>query len=120
MAKNYVQPGKVIDVTLTAAVTSGDVVIVGQTLGVALEDGAIGDEVSVQVDGVFEVPKKSAAVFAAGESLVWDVSATGFDDNQFSAGTGDVSGAAAVAFKAGANGETTALVKFTGVPGTVS
>ena len=120
MAKNFKQDGRVMSHIAAAALSSGQVVKVGSILGVALADAAIGESVSVRVDGVFEVPKVSAAVVAQGESLVWDVSAGAFDDSLATPATGDVSGAAAVAFAPGLNGETTLLVKFTGVPGTVA
>lgn len=118
MAKNFIQPGKVISFTPQSAVVSGQVVVIGQTLGVALTDIAGGVAGEAQIEGVFEVPKVSAAVFGNGETLTWDVSAGAFDDNAATPATGDITGPSAVAFKAGANTETTALVKFTGVPGT--
>lgn len=120
MSKNFKQPGKVIDYVAGANITSGQVVKVGQILGVALADIANGETGPVQIEGVFEVPKVTGAVWTQGQSLTWDVSAGAFDDNLATPATGDVTGAAAVAFTAGANGETTALVKFTGVPGTVT
>lgn len=120
MAKNFIQQGKVLDYTPGAAVVSGRVVRIGNLLGVALGDIAAGATGSVQIDGVFEVPKVAGAVFGQGESLLWDASAGAFDDNLATPATGDVTGASAVAFKAGANGETTAWVKFTGAPGTVA
>lgn len=120
MASNHVQPGKVLDYTNTtgATILSGAVVAVGQILGVALKDIANNATGSVAVDGVFAVPKVSGAVIAAGESLTWDVSAAAFDDNAATPATGDITGAAAVAFQAAGNGVTTLNVKFTGVPGT--
>lgn len=120
MAKNFKQDGRTMALVAVAALSSGDVVKAGNVLGVALSDAAIGDSVSVAVEGVFEVPKVSGAVIAQGETLVWDVSAGAFDDNAATPATGDVSGASAFAFAAGASGETTLLVKFTGVPGTVA
>ena len=120
MAKNYIQPGEVIDWTngTGSAVASGAVVAVGQMLGVALVDIANGATGSVQIKGVFEVPKVSGAVIAAGESLVWDVSASAFDDNAATPATGDISGPPAVAVEAAGNGVTSINVLFTGVPGT--
>lgn len=120
MAKNYIQPGEVIDwVNGTgSAKTSGSVIAMGQTLGVALVDIANGATGSVQIQGVFEVPKVSGAVIAAGESLVWDVSAGAFDDNLATPATGDISGPPAVAVEAAGNGVTLFNVRFTGVPGT--
>jgi predicted RecA/RadA family phage recombinase len=61
---------------------------------------------------VFEVPKVSAAVFVVGEKLLWDVSAGAFDDSAATPASGDVMGGA-VAFRAGANAETTCYVKLT-------
>jgi predicted RecA/RadA family phage recombinase len=120
MAKNYIQPGEVIDWTNATggAKTSGSVIAVGQMLGVALVDIANGATGSVQIKGVFEVPKVSGAVIAAGESLVWDVSAGAFDDNAATPATGDISGPPAVAVEAAGNGVTSINVLFTGVPGT--
>lgn len=120
MATNYEQPGKVIRYTAGADVVSGQVVVVGKILGVALEDIANGATGNVAIDGVFRVPKVSAAVIAAGENLTWDASAAAFDDNVATPATGDVTGAPAVAFEAAGAGVTTLAVKFTGVPGTVA
>lgn len=120
MANNYVQPGKVIPFTASGAKTSGQVVRVGNLLGIAetaVANGAVGNLV---LEGVFSVPKVSGAVIAAGETLVWDASAAAFDDNLATPASGDVSGSAAVAFEASGNGVTTMLVKFTGVPGTLT
>lgn len=122
MATNHIQPGRVIDWVngSGAAVDSGDVVVMGNLLGVALADIASTATGPVAIDGVFRVPKVSGAVIAQGESLTWDVSAGAFDDNAATPATGDVTGAAAVAFESAGNGVTTLAVRFTGVPGTVA
>ncbi len=120
MTTKAIQPGKVIDYTAGADITSGSVVRIGQILGVALTDIANGATGPVQIEGVFEVPKVTAAVFAQGESLTWDSSVGKFDDNLAVAASGDITGAAAVSFKAGLNNETTCWVRFTGVPGTLT
>ncbi|ADE14172.1 putative RecA/RadA recombinase [Nitrosococcus halophilus Nc 4] len=120
MSNNYIQPGNVIDYTAGSDIASGDVVVIGNMLGVAKTDIATGETGSVQITGVFKCPKVSAAVIAQGESLTWDVSAGAFDDNAATPASGDVTGPPAVAFAAAGNGDTTLLVKFTGVPGTVT
>ncbi len=121
MTSKYVQPGEVIDYTNAGtAITAGSVVKIGQILGVALVDIANGATGSVQISGVFTVPKVSGAVIAQGESLTWDVSAVAFDDNAATPATGDVTGPPAVAFEAKGSSTTTIKVKFTGVPGTVA
>ena len=120
MAGNFVQPGDVIQVTAGSTISAGDVVRVGQILGVALTDIANGATGSVAIKGVFTVAKVSAAVIAQGESLTWDSSASAFDDNAATPATGDVTGAAAVAMEAAGNGVTSMDVMFTGIPGTVA
>src|SRR5690348_6869515 len=96
--KTFVQDGKTLEWTNGgSAVASGDVVVMGQTLGVAAVDIANGAAGSVAIVEVFTCPKVSGAVIAQGESLSWDVSATAFDDNQASPATGDVTGPTAVA-----------------------
>ena len=119
--KTYVQPGKVITWTngTGSAVASGDVVVVGNIIGVAAVDIADGASGSVAIEGVYTVPKVSGAVIAQGESLTWDASAGAFDDNAATPGTGDVTGPPAVAAEAAGNGVTSFDVKLTGVPGTV-
>lgn len=69
--KNFVQPGKMIDVTATAAVSSGDVVVVGDMIGVASVDAAIGEKFALAVWGVFEVAKEAAAI-SEGAKVYWD------------------------------------------------
>lgn len=120
MATNYVQPGDVIPFVLSGTVVANDVVKVGRTLGVALEGGVSGDTIQVAISGVFTCPKVSAAVIAQGEPLVWDVSATAFDDAAATPATGDVSGGSVTAFEAGINTQTTIMVRFNGIPGTVA
>lgn len=121
--KNFIQSGNSLTVTATAIVTAGQVVKVGNLLGVAANDAAIGETFELQF-GVYTAPKVSGAVIAIGESLTWDVSAASgageFDDNAATPATGDVTGAAAVAWEAAGNGVTSLAVKFTGVPGTVT
>lgn len=120
MAKNFIQPGEVFNFIPAADLTSGQVVKMGNSLGVALTDIATGASGSVQTRGVFEVPKVTGAVIKAGESLSWDVSAGKFDDNLATPASGDVTGAAAAAFEDAGSGATTLKVLFTGVPGTVT
>ena len=72
MAKNLKALGEVFDHTCTAAVSSGDVVIMGDTIGVALTDGAIGDTIAVRAEGVFELPKLASSDIAQGKKVYWD------------------------------------------------
>lgn len=120
MAKNFVQKGDRITWTNAtgADVASGQLVKVGTSLlGVALVAIASGESGSVAIEGVFsDVAKVSGAVFAKGEKLLWDVSAASgagaFDDSAATGASGDVMGGA-IAWEAGADGETTCTVKLT-------
>lgn len=118
--KNHVQDGDSMPITAAANLTSGQVVRVGNLLCVAAVDIASGATGEVSTEGVFTVPKVSGAVIAQGETLTWDASAAAFDDNLATPASGDVTGAAAVAFEAAGNGVTSMKVSFTGVPGTVT
>ena len=125
MATNYVQQGDVITWTNGgSAVVSGDVVVICSAgdaiMGVALVDIANGASGSVAIEGVYDVPKVDAAVIAAGEYVLWDSSAGGFDDNAATPAAGDVAdGAVAIEGKGATTGENI-KVKLTGVPGTLS
>lgn len=120
MTSKYVQPGKVLQYTAGSNIASGDVVVIGKILGVALNAIASGATGSVAIDGVFTLPKVTTAVIPQGSHLLWDVSAGKFDVGTATPATGDVSGPPAVAFEAAGNGATTLAVKLTGVPGTVT
>lgn len=112
---NYQQRGEAIAwVNGTGvAVVAGQVVAVGNMIGVAVEDIAIAATGSVAVEGVFaDIPKVSAAVFVQGEKLIWDASAAEFDDSAATPATGDITGGA-IAWVAGANLETTCTIKLT-------
>jgi len=113
MSKNQVQrDGKVMDYVAGGTITSGAVVDMQHCIGVALASGVSGDTIPVAIEGVFELPKVSAAVFVQGEKLIWDDSAGAFDDSLATPATGDITGAV-IAMRAGANTETTCIVKLT-------
>lgn len=120
MANNFIQPGKVLDYLNTTgeSVASGQVVVVGALLGVALVNIAPGAVGSVQIDGVFSVSKVAGAAIGQGAAVVYKADLQAFTVGATAAG--DVSGAAAVAFAAADAGATQAFIKFTGVPGVVA
>ena len=119
MATNYSSQGCVVDYTAGADISSGDVVVIGQQIGVALVDIANGATGSVALDGVFSVPKVSGAVIAQGESVIYDVSASAFDDNAATPATGDVSGCC-IAVEAKGTSTTSIKVKLNVGVGTVA
>jgi len=69
---NYVQEGKVLNHTVAGtAISSGDIVELTDLVGVAVTDGAVGEEIAVQVCGVFELAKATGAV-TIGQKLYFD------------------------------------------------
>jgi predicted RecA/RadA family phage recombinase len=68
--KNFVQDGKILNYKVTAAVKSGDVVVVGKLVGVAVTDGAVGDTIAVAIDGVYKLPKGSGALTQGTQAYV--------------------------------------------------
>ncbi|WP_444958095.1 capsid cement protein [Microbulbifer sp. ZKSA002] len=99
MATNFVQDGRMLDYTniTSADITSGQVVPVGAVLGVAMDDIAVGESGVIAIDGVFTVPKVSAAEIDQGETLTWVVASSSFDNNAATVTTGDITGATAFA-----------------------
>ena len=71
MAKNYIQPGNVLDYEASSAKESGDVVDLDTRIGIALADIAQGEVGPVQVEGVFELPKVSGAL-SVGTEVYWN------------------------------------------------
>ncbi|SHJ23877.1 Predicted phage recombinase, RecA/RadA family [Malonomonas rubra DSM 5091] len=69
--KNYIQPGAVLTWAngTGSDVSSGDLVIIGQRVGVASVDIVDGESGSVAVDGVFEVSKEAALEVSQGDLL---------------------------------------------------
>lgn len=120
MSTNYVQAGATMEWAngTGSDVSKDDVVVIGNTIAIAAVDIADGESGTLNTEGVFTVPKVSAAVFTQGDALIYDVSASEFDDPEATPATGDISGAV-IAWADGANGETTCEVKI-GYPGTVS
>jgi len=125
MATNYVGPGETLDWynDSGSAVSAGDVLVLGTNsttiMGIALEDIASTGTGAVAIDGVYTVAKVSAAAIDAGESVIWDASASAFDDNQATPATGDVSGCC-VAVETKAATTTTVKVKLNVGPGTIT
>ncbi len=72
MATNHVQPGNTITLTApSGGVSSGDGVLIGAFFGVAQYDAEAGDEVEVDLTGVWDLPK-AAEAFTEGDVVYWD------------------------------------------------
>jgi predicted RecA/RadA family phage recombinase len=118
---NYLKPGDIRTCTNAsgAAVVSGQVIVVGNQIGIATAAIASTAAGEVAFVGEFTVPKVSAAVIAQGENVAWDASSAAFDDNLLTLAAGDVSNAA-VACEAAGNGVTSIRVHLANRIGTVT
>jgi predicted RecA/RadA family phage recombinase len=123
MATNRRGDGETVDHLAAAAIAAGDVVVLGTANGVslgiatgAIANGAVGP---VTVQGRWNVAKVSAAVIKAGETVIWDASASEFDDNAATPATGDVTAGAIAAEDAG-NGVTDLDIILTPGSGTIT
>ena len=107
---------------LTVAYTAGgtiavhDILVVGTNskacVGVAQEEMVSADVGVVDIGGCYSMPKVSAAVIKAGETVDWDVSAGEVDDNQATSASGDVADFG-VALEDAGNGVTSLKVALT-------
>ena len=71
--KNYISTGDIVTVAAPAGgVTSGQGVVVGSIFGVAVTTAAATADVAVQVEGVFDLAKKSGTAFSQGDKVSWD------------------------------------------------
>lgn len=107
MAVAYRQPGKQMEVTLSADAEYHELIAVGDKLiGVTRASGASGDTVACDVEGVFTVAKDSGSALALGKPVTVDVS-TG---KAAATSSGSVSNA--VVAKAAASDDTKVDVKI--------
>ncbi|QKF72783.1 DUF2190 domain-containing protein [Aliarcobacter faecis] len=65
--------GRVITYTCTKTVTVGDVIPLGVSMiGIAVNSGLVGEEISVEVEKVWIIKAKTQDVINLGDTLYWD------------------------------------------------
>lgn len=106
MAKNFVQDGAVMDVTLSGTKAAGDLVMVTDVAAVLLQGGVSTNVVQGQIEGVFTLPKAAPLVIAQGAILYWNGTAL---TNTSASGANPKVG---IAFRAGASADTTIQCKL--------
>nr|WP_321307550.1 DUF2190 family protein [uncultured Sphaerochaeta sp.] len=73
MARNFVQPGGFVTLTIPAGgLGAGAGYLVGSLFGVAMTGGTEGDEDEFAMTGVFDLPKKPGDTPSIGGKLYWD------------------------------------------------
>jgi len=70
--KNHIQKGEYLDVLASAAYTSGQLVIEGNLVGVAVADIASGTVGSIATCGVYSFEKEAAATLVQGDVAYYD------------------------------------------------
>lgn len=108
MAKNFIQPGRVVSVIAPAAVDSGELVRVGVLAGVTQHAAAAGTPVEIGTEGVWELAKVSAQAWTAGDAIY--ASATNLATTAATAGNLLIG----VALAAAANPSAVGLVRLNG------
>ncbi len=108
--KTYIQPGEKLDITATAAITSGAGILLGSIFGIAQNTAAIGDRLVIQLEGVVDMAKAPSQAWTYGALVYWDNTAKVATTT---ASTNKLIGVAVLATGAGA-GETTGRVRLNG------
>ena len=106
--KNFVQAGSNLTLPAPAAVSSGDLVIVGALIGVAAGDAASGADFDLVTAGVFDLPKATGPI-TLGAAVYWDSTAKKVTT------TASGNTACGYAVKAAGSGDTTARIKLKAV-----
>ncbi len=75
MANNFIQSGHHITVTAPADTASGDLVVIGDLVGVALGAALTGEELVLAIDGVWSLPKVTDEAATLGQTLYTDAGA---------------------------------------------
>jgi predicted RecA/RadA family phage recombinase len=70
--RNFAQNGKHLDVTPSVAYASGELVILGDLVGVAVTDIPAGATGVICCEGVFRFTKHPSAAIAQGDHAHWD------------------------------------------------
>lgn len=75
MAKNFIENGDAVQIRATEDVKSGDVVIIGEMVGVAITDITTGELGACSTVGVWEFNAKAADNISQGAVVYWDATA---------------------------------------------
>ena len=118
MAVNHIQRGKVMTYANASgvAIASGQAVVVGARVGVALTDIANGASGELAMEEVFELPK-ATGVIGQGVAVYWDADGNPVGGTSGSGAlttTSESNTEAGYAFAAAGNTDPTVLVKLRG------
>jgi predicted RecA/RadA family phage recombinase len=69
---NQIACGDVFDYIAAGAIAAGQVVVMTDTVGVAVSSGVSGDTIAVSFEGVYILPANNTQAFTIGQKLYWD------------------------------------------------
>jgi predicted RecA/RadA family phage recombinase len=75
---NKIRESNIIQYLAGADIVSGQPVVIGNRVGIAISNIANGSSGAVDMEGCFSVDKVSAQAWAAGDEIFWDASASKF------------------------------------------
>jgi len=112
MASTYTQPGRRMNHTnaTSTAIASGDVVVVGTRIGIAIADIAVGSVGALAMAGVHKLLATVADSWAAGATLYWNATTEMLTDTAAANPVAGIAWAAKLALA------TTATVLVNGIP----
>jgi predicted RecA/RadA family phage recombinase len=116
MTTLYVNSGQTVEHTAGATIASGEAVVIGDCVGIALAGAASGAGVTLALAGRFTVPKVTGTAWSQGDKLDYDES-TGKFAKGLSSAIGDVTDCAIAAVDAGSDDATGDIILMN--PGTV-
>lgn len=67
--------GETINYICENNVKSGDVIAMGGLIGIAVQNGSIGESISVNISKVWSIKAKDSEAIKVGDTLYWDDSA---------------------------------------------
>lgn len=108
MATNYIQPGKVLDLTAPYQRNKGEGAVIGNLFGVALSTVANGAVGQFAIEGCWTLAKATGAGWTQGQILYWD------NTNKNVTGTSTSNYRIGCAIAAAASGDTTGQVRLNG------
>ncbi len=73
-----IRDGDIIQYLAGSNIVSGQPVVIGNRIGIAINDIASGASGAVEMTGCYSVTKVSAQAWAAGDEIFWDASASKF------------------------------------------
>jgi predicted RecA/RadA family phage recombinase len=69
---NWISEGNNIEITAVANINSGDVIVVGGLVGVAVTSASAGDQVAIRITGVVSLPITAGTAIPQGTLVYWD------------------------------------------------